>query len=72
MCELVPYLVGHTVDEVERELILHTLVNYRGNRTLSARVLGISIRCMRNKIHEYDDLGIAVTASKRSRVSVGH
>jgi DNA-binding NtrC family response regulator len=58
MEEVVPYLVGHTVEEVERELILHTLDHYKGSRTQSARVLGISIRCIRNKIHEYESLGI--------------
>ena len=59
--EVVPHLVGHTVKAVERGLILHTLVRHHGSRTVSARVLGISIRSMRNKIHEYEGQGIAVT-----------
>ena len=58
--EVVSSLVGHTVDEVERELVLCTLDHYHGNRTRSATVLGISVRCMRNKIHEYEEQGIAV------------
>lgn len=62
------YLVGHTIDEVERELILHTLIHCCGSRTRSANILGISIRCMRNKIHEYEDLGIAVRAPREPRV----
>lgn len=62
MDELIPHLVGHTIGEVERELILHTLARYCGSRTRSASVLGISIRCIRNKIREYEDLGIAVSA----------
>jgi DNA-binding NtrC family response regulator len=70
MDEVVTHLVGHTVEEVERELILHTLFHYCGNRTQSASVLGISIRCMRNKIHECDELGIAVPAPGASRVRV--
>jgi len=65
-------LVGYTVEEVERELIFHTLCYYHGSRTRSARVLGISIRCMRNKIHELEDLGIAVPAPGEPRVRVGH
>jgi two-component system response regulator FlrC len=72
MDEVVPYLVGHTVKEVERELILHTLICYCGSRTRSASILGISIRCMRNKIHEYEDLGIDVPAPGEPRVPVGH
>jgi DNA-binding NtrC family response regulator len=55
-------LVGYTIEEVERELIFHTLCYYRGSRTQSARVLGISIRCMRNKINELEELGIAIPA----------
>jgi DNA-binding NtrC family response regulator len=60
--ETAPHLVGHTVGEVERQLILHTLVHYHGNRTRSAAILGISIRCIRNKICEYEDHGIAICA----------
>ena len=72
MGEVIPHLVGHTLNEVERELILHTLTHYCGSRTRSASVLGISIRCMRNKIHEYEFLGIAVAAPGEPRIPVGH
>jgi DNA-binding NtrC family response regulator len=72
MDEVIPHLVGHTVEEVERELILHTLIRYCGSRTRSANILGVSIRCMRNKIREYEDLGIAVPAPGEPRVHVGH
>ena len=70
--EVIPHLVGHTIDEVERELILHTLIRYCGSRTRSASILGISIRCIRIKIHEYEDLGIAVAAPGEPRVPVRH
>ena len=70
MDEVIPHLVGHTIEEVERELILHTLARYCGSQTRSASVLGISIRCMRNKIREYEDLGIGVSAPGE-RVSTG-
>jgi two-component system response regulator FlrC len=58
--EIVSWLVGHTVEEVECELVLHTLAHHCGSRTHSAGVLGISIRTLRNKIHEYEAIGIAV------------
>lgn len=61
---VIPHLVGHTIAEVERELILHTLIRYNGSRTRSASILGISIRCMRNKIREYEHLGIGVPAPR--------
>ena len=66
--EVIPHLVGRTIDEVERELILHTLIRCCGSRTRSANILGISIRCMRNKIHEYEDIGISVRAPGEPRV----
>jgi len=46
-------LVGRTVAEVERELILATLKHCLGNRTHAANILGISIRTLRNKLNEY-------------------
>ena len=46
-------LVGRTVAEVERDLILETLKHCFGNRTHAANILGISIRTLRNKLNEY-------------------
>ncbi len=53
-------LVGRTVADVERELILETLQHCAGNRTHAAHVLGISIRTLRNKLHQYTVEGFAV------------
>jgi two-component system, response regulator FlrC len=53
-------LVGRTVAEVERDLILETLKHCLGNRTHAANVLGISIRTLRNKLNEYAADGLAV------------
>ncbi len=53
-------LVGHTIADVERHLILDTLAYCLGNRTHAARILGISIRTLRNKLNEYMDAGIPV------------
>jgi len=47
------HLVGRTVAEVERDLILETLKHCLGNRTHAANILGISIRTLRNKLTEY-------------------
>lgn len=46
-------LVGLTVREVERRLIMGTLEAFGGNRTDAAAQLGISTRTLRNKLHEY-------------------
>ncbi len=53
-------LVGRTVAEVERDLILETLKHCLGNRTHAANVLGISIRTLRNKLNEYAAEGTPV------------
>ncbi|MGV8853316.1 MAG: sigma-54-dependent transcriptional regulator [Devosia sp.] len=50
-------LVGRTVADVERDLILDTLDHTLGNRTHAANILGISIRTLRNKLNQYADEG---------------
>jgi len=62
-------LVGHTVADVERELILDTLDHCLGNRTHAAKILGISIRTLRNKLSEYTSAGIAVAEPGQARIS---
>lgn len=53
-------LVGHTVEDVERELILHTLDHCHGNRTSASSILGISVRTMRNKLRTFIEAGFPV------------
>ena len=60
--QIVPLLIGSTVGEIERELVLQTLARCDGNRTRAARVLGVSVRTLRNKIRLYAADGIDVPA----------
>ena len=53
-------LVGRTVADVERDLIIDTLSHCLGNRTHAANILGISIRTLRNKLKQYSDEGVTV------------
>lgn len=53
-------LIGSTVADVERHLILDTLAYCHGNRTHAAKILGISIRTLRNKLNEYAEAGIVI------------
>lgn len=46
-------LVGQSVNQVERALILQTLDRCGGNRTTAAAILGISVRTMRNKLRSF-------------------
>jgi two-component system response regulator FlrC len=48
-----PLSPGMTVGEAERLLIMKTLEFTGQNRTRAAEMLGISIRTLRNKLHEY-------------------
>ena len=61
-------LVGRTVSEVEQTLILDTLDHCLGNRTHAARILGISIRTLRNKLNEYELAGLVVPEPGTARV----
>ena len=60
-------LVGRTVADVERDLIVDTLDHTRGNRTHAATILGISIRTLRNRLSEYATQGVAVPATDGER-----
>jgi DNA-binding NtrC family response regulator len=51
---------GTTVQEMEKALILETLRATQNNRTEAAKLLGISIRTLRNKLHEYRGEGIPI------------
>jgi two-component system response regulator FlrC len=53
-------MVGQTVAEVERGLIIDTLQHCLGNRTHAANILGISIRTLRNKLKLYTGQGFDV------------
>jgi DNA-binding NtrC family response regulator len=57
---LTRWLVGLPIRDIERDLVLETLANTNGNRTATARLLGVSVRTLRNKITEYSAQGIDV------------
>ncbi len=54
--------VGMTLEDMERELILRTLEHTGGNRTHCAALLGIGVRTLQRKIH---DFGIDVPSKRR-------
>jgi DNA-binding NtrC family response regulator len=57
-------LVGRTVADVERDLILETLNHCLGNRTHAAGILGISIRTLRNKLQQYRQEGVPISVGE--------
>lgn len=42
--------------EVEKKMIFQTLDQTKGNRTHAAKILGISVRTLRNKLNEYREI----------------
>jgi len=59
-------LVGRTVADVEKGLILDTLEHCLGNRTHAANILGISIRTLRNKLKQYSEDGAPVPTPREA------
>ena len=52
------WIPGRTLDDIERNVILEALNYHQGNRTHTAKALGISIRTLRNKLADYRRIGI--------------
>lgn len=45
---------GMSLHEMEKKMIIETLQAQKFNRTKTAKVLGISVRTLRNKLHQYE------------------
>jgi transcriptional regulator with PAS, ATPase and Fis domain len=52
------WIPGQTLNDIERNVILEALKYHSGNRTHTAKALGISIRTLRNKLADYRLMGI--------------
>src|SRR5512137_1441904 len=62
---LARWLVGLPLCVVERDLVLETRAHTHGNRTVSARLLGVSVRTLRNQITEYSADGLDIRRHER-------
>ncbi|HIJ90420.1 MAG: sigma-54 dependent transcriptional regulator [Desulfobulbaceae bacterium] len=51
---------SQTLRDVERQMILQALQANDNNRTHAAEILGISVRTLRNKLHEYRSQGMMI------------
>jgi two-component system response regulator FlrC len=47
-----------TIDELEREAIFRALKLTGGNKAKAAELLGITVRTIRNKLKQYEELGL--------------
>ena len=55
--------LGTTIQDAEKSLILRTLEYVGGNKQKAARVLGISRRCLYNRLEEYGVMKVAAEAA---------
>jgi two-component system response regulator HydG len=58
-----PVVPGSRLDEIERYVILETLKLTRGSTSKAAEMLGISVRTIQYRLHDYN-------ATTRSRMTV--
>jgi DNA-binding NtrC family response regulator len=56
-----------TLAEMVRKHIIVTLASCGGNRTHAARILDISLRCLRDKLRGYANAGVQVTPAQRPK-----
>ena len=66
---LAGWLVGSSLQDVERDLVLETLSHTRGNQNGAAHLLGISVRTLRNKSSNIQQRAYAFPALSVSGVS---
>jgi two-component system response regulator AtoC len=59
--------IGETLELLETQFILETLKTQNGNRTHAAKILGISLRTLRNKINEFTSKGFEVMPPSSGR-----
>ena len=52
--ESAPVLVGRTIEQVERELIMATLKECRNNKTKAAELLGVSVKTLYNRLGAWE------------------
>jgi len=54
-----------TIREMEKKIILQTLKTHNGNRTHTAKALGMSLRTLRHKLKQYREEGIEVSPTRQ-------
>ncbi|HRO67340.1 MAG TPA: sigma 54-interacting transcriptional regulator, partial [Pseudobdellovibrionaceae bacterium] len=53
--DLIDYDQNITIHELEKRYILKALIHFGGNKTQAANALGITIKTLYNKLHEYGE-----------------
>ncbi len=61
-----------SIKDMEREIILKALDAHAGNRTHTAKALGMSLRTLRHKIKQYRDSGETVSSTTTGQKGLGN
>jgi DNA-binding NtrC family response regulator len=64
--DTVTFPVGTPIEEVERQMILHTLRKTGNNKTRAAELLRISLKTLHNKLRLYREKGLVPDAGSQS------
>jgi DNA-binding NtrC family response regulator len=56
--EEIRFSIGTTFEEIEREALLKTLAHFHNNKREAARVLGVSLKTIYNKLLRYRSQGL--------------
>lgn len=54
MDDIIMWSPGVSLDEVEKQVILKAFRHFRGNKTVTAQALGISIRTLESRFEKYE------------------
>ena len=53
MTPTIEFRMGQTMVEVEKHFLFHTINHMDGNKTKAAKILGISLKTLHNKLNKY-------------------
>lgn len=59
---------SRSIREMERDIILKALEAHQGNRTHTAKALGMSLRTLRHKLKNYRESGVSVGEARQVRL----
>jgi transposase len=59
---------GKPIKEMERETIIDALFAHNGNRTHTAKALGMSLRTLRHKLKQYKEDGFFVDGTRQNQI----
>lgn len=66
--EVITIKVGTPLEEIEREVLLHTLRATKGNKQRAAKLLGINVRTIHRKIEEIQNVSADLKKSEKDGV----